>query len=131
MTGRLILSSFPGLMACGGPTQWIALHTLITHNYQYLIVDSGVWALLLLMPLQPIGQMRLTGGSLLCIWLVHLVSRVLRHAEECKTMGTLVVPAWKSASYWLLLCPDGSHLAPFVHVHFLFRNSLPAWEEWE
>ena len=47
MTGKLFLNSFPGLMA--------------------LIVDSGVRSLLLLMSLQPIGQMRLTGGSLLYI----------------------------------------------------------------
>ena len=46
---------------------------------------------------------------------VHLVVRTLRHAEACKATGTLVVPAWKSASFWPLLCPDGCHLAPFVH----------------
>ena len=46
---------------------------------------------------------------------VHLVSRMLQHAKVCKAMGTPIVPAWKSASYWPLLCPDGSHLAQFVH----------------
>ena len=46
---------------------------------------------------------------------VHLVSGMLRHAEVCKAMGTLIVPAWKSAPYWPLLCPDGCHLASFVH----------------
>ena len=46
---------------------------------------------------------------------MHLVNRTLRHVEVCKAMGTLIVPAWKSASYWPLLCADGYHLAPFVH----------------
>ena len=32
-------------------------------------------------------------------------------------MGSLVIPAWKSASFWPLLCPDGNHniMAPFIH----------------
>lgn len=30
-------------------------------------------------------------------------------------MGSLVVPAWKSAPFWPLICPDGVHLAPFIH----------------
>ena len=46
---------------------------------------------------------------------VHLVGRVLRHAQHCSAMGSLLVPAWKSASFWPLLCPDGQYLAPFVH----------------
>ena len=46
--------------------------------------------------------------------LINLVGWVLRHAEACNTICSLVVPAWKSAPFWLLLCPDGSHLAPFV-----------------
>ena len=29
-------------------------------------------------------------------------------------MGSLIVPVWKSASLWPLLCPDGSHLAYFI-----------------
>ena len=46
---------------------------------------------------------------------IHLISRVLRHAEICCAMGSLVVPAWKSAPFWPLICPDGIHLAPFIH----------------
>ena len=45
---------------------------------------------------------------------VSLIGRVLRHAEACNAMGSLV-PVWKSAPFWPLLCPDGSHLASFVH----------------
>ena len=46
---------------------------------------------------------------------IHLIGRVLRHTETCSAVGSLIVPAWKSASFWPLICPDGTHLAPFVH----------------
>ena len=51
-------------------------------------------------------------------WMVpplHLVCRVLKHARVCSAVGTLIVPAWKSAPYWPLLCPDGVHLAEYIH----------------
>ena len=54
-------------------------------------------------------------------WLVpplYLVTRALKHAEHCKAKGTLVVPLWKSAVFWPVVCPDGVHLAPFVHAWF-------------
>ena len=47
-------------------------------------------------------------------WLVPLlyaVGHALLHAEACKAKGVLVVPLWKSAAFWPLLCPDGRHLA--------------------
>ena len=48
--------------------------------------------------------------------LVQLVSCMLWHAEVCMAMhGYFIVPAQKSALYWPLLCPDGCHLAPFIH----------------
>ena len=43
-----------------------------------------------------------------------LVVRVVRHAEVCHATGTLIVPYWKSAPFWPLLCPDGSRYASFV-----------------
>ena len=46
---------------------------------------------------------------------IYLIGQVLRHAEICSAMGSLVVPAWKSAPFWPLICPDGIHLAPFIH----------------
>jgi hypothetical protein len=49
-------------------------------------------------------------------WLVpplYLVGYVLLHAEACKARGALVVPLWKLAAFWPLLCPDGRHLAFF------------------
>ena len=42
----------------------------------------------------------------------HLVGCVLRHAQHCSAMGSILVPAWKSASFWPLLCPDGQHPSP-------------------
>lgn len=36
-------------------------------------------------------------------WLVppiHLIQRCLRHLKACKAVGCIVVPVWKSASYW-------------------------------
>ena len=38
------------------------------------------------------------------------------HCEPCNAKGTLVIPAWKSALFWLVLFPDDEHLAPFVHL---------------
>ena len=57
-------------------------------------------------------------GSEMNWWLPpqHLVCRTIRHASRCKAKGTLVVPAWNSAPFWPILCPDGCHLAPFVHL---------------
>ena len=56
-------------------------------------------------------------------WLVpplYLIGHALLHAEACKAKGALVVPLWKSAAFWPLLCPDGHHLAPFFHAWHMF-----------
>ena len=46
---------------------------------------------------------------------IGLIPRVIRHAQACKAMGTLIVPVWPSAPFWPLLCPYGTgHFAPFV-----------------
>ena len=47
---------------------------------------------------------------------LHLVCRTIHHAANCKAKGTLVVPAWDSAPFWPILCLDGRHLAPFIHL---------------
>ena len=39
-----------------------------------------------------------------------LIGRVLCHMRDCKAVGTLIVPMWKSAQFWPLLCSDGVHL---------------------
>ena len=46
---------------------------------------------------------------------IYLICQVLRHAEICSAMGSLIVPAWRSAPFWPLICPDGVHLSPFIH----------------
>ena len=45
---------------------------------------------------------------------MSLVLHVLKYALGCKAQGTLIVPLWRSAPYWPLLCPDGSNLVEFV-----------------
>ena len=57
-------------------------------------------------------------GSELNWWLppLYLVCRTISHALSCQAKGTLIVPAWKSAPYWPIICPDGRHLAGFVHL---------------
>ena len=45
---------------------------------------------------------------------VHLVPRVIRHAQNTNAKGTLVVPQWVSSPFWPLLFPDGTSPATFV-----------------
>ena len=45
---------------------------------------------------------------------VALVPRVIRHAQACGAVGTLVVPCWFSAPFWPILCPDSNFFADFV-----------------
>ena len=67
---------------------------------------------------QSIGKRTCVGGSHCSI--NDLVMRVIERL--CEATGTIVVPAWKSAPYWPVLCPDGTHFADFIHhwekVHF-------------
>jgi hypothetical protein len=42
--------------------------------------------------------------------------RVISHIKACHAEGTLIVPLWKSSSYWTLLCDDGIHWNPWVHA---------------
>ena len=46
---------------------------------------------------------------------LHIIVHTIRHAQACKAVGTLVFPVWKSAYFWPIICPDGRHLAGFVH----------------
>ena len=48
-----------------------------------------------------------------------LIGRVLRYATACNAMGSLIVPVWKSASFWPLLCPDGSQCVCMTSVVIL------------
>ena len=45
---------------------------------------------------------------------VYLVPRVLRHAQACRCVGSLVVPEWPSAAFWPLLCVSEWEFQSFV-----------------
>ena len=50
-------------------------------------------------------------------WLVPpvtFIGTVLSFMRSCKARGTLVVPMWRSACFWPLLCTDGVHFNSFV-----------------
>ena len=57
---------------------------------------------------------------------VGLIPRLLQHARACGCSGTLIVPIWRSAPFWLMLCPEGSHFAEFVQevVMLPYREDL-------
>lgn len=38
---------------------------------------------------------------------VCLLLRVLKYIRQCRAYGTVVLPLWKSASFWPFLCPSG------------------------
>ena len=58
--------------------------------------------------------MQLGGGKQLVVPPVHLVPRVIRHAQNTNAKGTLVVPQWLLSPFWPLLFPDGIDPAEFV-----------------
>ena len=45
---------------------------------------------------------------------VILVSRVLRKMESCRAKGILVVPEWRSANFWPLICSSYGQMKSFV-----------------
>ena len=45
---------------------------------------------------------------------VHLVERVLKKIQYCGVKGVLIIPEWRSASFWPLLCDDKGHFRSFV-----------------
>ena len=50
-------------------------------------------------------------------WLVppvFLISRVIRHARDCKARGSLIVPLWESAPFWPLLRNGADTYREFV-----------------
>ena len=53
----------------------------------------------------------------ICWWAppLYLVGKLLSHARECSAVGTLIIPGWRSAPFWPVVCPDGIHFAEFIH----------------
>lgn len=45
----------------------------------------------------------------------YLTVRVVNHLKICKAAGTLIVPLWRSAHFWTIICNDGVHFSNFVH----------------
>lgn len=46
---------------------------------------------------------------------VCLTCKVVSHLKHCNASGTLIVPLWRSAHFWPILCFDGVHWSSFVH----------------
>ena len=55
---------------------------------------------------------------------VYLTRKVVKHMEICSAQGTLIVPLWKSAHFWPILCSDGFHWSTFLH-DWVILPSLP------
>ena len=45
---------------------------------------------------------------------LHLIPRVIRHAQSTKAKGTLIIPQWVSSPFWPLLFPNGIDPAGFI-----------------
>ena len=50
---------------------------------------------------------------------VYLTTKVVNHSRVCRATGTLVVPLWRSAHFWTIICDDGVHFSNFVHDWFI------------
>ena len=51
----------------------------------------------------------------------HLIGDALKRAEQTTMMAILVCPAWKSATYWSILFPNGKHAVASCVAIKLFR----------
>ena len=49
-----------------------------------------------------------------CFLPVHLIPRVIRHAQNKRTEGTLIVPQWFCLPFWPLLFPNRANPVDFV-----------------
>ena len=47
---------------------------------------------------------------------VCIVARVLRYMKQCLAFGTIIVPLWRSASFWPILSPSGDGFIKEVKV---------------
>lgn len=39
----------------------------------------------------------------------------MKHMKLCRAKGSLIVPVWKSAHFWALICSDGVPRSNFIH----------------
>ena len=56
---------------------------------------------------------------------MYLTCKVIKDMEICSAQGTLIVPLWKSAHFWPILCSDGFHWSSFIH-DWVILPSLPS-----
>jgi len=58
---------------------------------------------------------------------VKLIPRVLKHLTYVPTVGTLVVPLWKSACFWSMICDEFYDWAfkEFYHIRRSFSSGRP------
>ena len=45
---------------------------------------------------------------------IILVSRVLKKMESCRAKGILVIPEWRSANFWPLICTNHGEMKSFI-----------------
>ena len=69
------------------------------------------------------------GGLEVC-WLVPPLYLVSHALCLCNAQGTLIVPFWKSAPFWPLLCLDGRHwlaLSVLINCPYVVGMLLPGY----
>ncbi|XP_067670629.1 uncharacterized protein [Haliotis asinina] len=53
---------------------------------------------------------------------VCLIPRVIGYMAECKAVGTLVVPEWKSSNFWPILCSQSQYIPQVKDCIYLPRS---------
>ena len=75
------------------------------HNYKLVIFYSRFWNV------YSTGIDAFTvdwhGANGLFVPPIFLITRILKYMKQCNAVGTLIVPCWRSASFWPMLCPGG------------------------
>ena len=52
----------------------------------------------------------------------YLTVRVVNHLKVCRAAGTLIVPLWRLAHFWPIICDDGVHFSNFVHDWYVLPH---------
>ena len=111
----------PSWIANGVRNQLTVLRLTAMLRFQELIVRSCLRAVAPSMPFPWIGEALITGFVLL-----SLVVDVIKRARECRSVGTLIVPEWRSAFLRPLLKPFLPEFACFV---LLFAGQVRCFTE--
>ena len=57
---------------------------------------------------------------------VHLIIPTIFHLQRFSSKGCLIVPLWRSSSFWTFLCADGVHFNSFICKVYSFSPSFVA-----